>query len=82
MKGKEKEKEPSKRMMKAKKYFEKYGVPGVSLAGLLWGFHISAAIGLAGGARKSYVSLWATIAIIAQALVIGILIMSGINLFS
>ena len=82
MKGKEKEKEPSKRMIKAKKYFEKYGVPGVSLAGLLWGFHISAAIGLAGGARKSYVSLWATIAIIAQALVNGILIMSGINLFS
>lgn len=53
MKGKKEEKEPTKRMIKAKKYFEKYGVPGVSLAGLLWGFHISAAIGLAGGAKKA-----------------------------
>ncbi|SEL95979.1 hypothetical protein SAMN04488688_107114 [Paenibacillus sp. cl141a] len=33
-----KNKGPSKRAIKAKRYFEKYGVPGVSLAGILLGF--------------------------------------------
>ncbi|MDQ0185847.1 small multi-drug export protein [Cytobacillus sp. FSL R5-0569] len=79
IKGKKKEKEPSKRMLKAKKYFDKYGVPGVSLAGIVWGFHISAAIALAAGSNKGNVSLWNTIAIIVWALAIGILLMSGIS---
>jgi len=33
-----KNKGPSKRAIKARRYFEKYGVPGVSLAGILLGF--------------------------------------------
>lgn len=72
-------KEPSKRAIKAKRYFEKYGVPGVSLAGLLWGFHISAAIALAAGAAKSYVSLWIAISIVLWSAVVGGLLLSGVQ---
>lgn len=73
-------KEPSKRAIKAKRYFEKYGVPGVSLAGLLIGFHLSAGIALGAGAKKSYVSLWIVISIVAWSVVIGALVNSGVGL--
>ncbi|WP_020618863.1 small multi-drug export protein [Paenibacillus daejeonensis] len=73
-------KEPSKRAIKAKRYFEKYGVPGVSLAGILLGFHISAGIALAAGAAKSYVSLWITISIAVWSIGIGVLLISGVGL--
>ncbi|WP_028562635.1 small multi-drug export protein [Paenibacillus pinihumi] len=73
-------KEPSKRAIKARQYFEKYGVPGVSLAGILLAFHISAGIALAAGAKKSYVSLWITISIAAWSAVIGGLLMLGVEL--
>jgi len=72
-------KEPSKRAIKARKYFEKYGVPGVSLAGILLAFHISAGIALAAGAKKSYVSLWITISIAVWSIVIGGLLMLGVE---
>jgi hypothetical protein len=75
-------KEPSKRAIKAKRYFEKYGVPGVSLAGLLIGFHLSAGIALGAGAKKSYVSLWIVISIVAWSVVIGVLVESGVGLLS
>lgn len=73
---------PSKRALKAKRYFEKYGVPGVSLAGLIIGFHISAAIALGAGAKKSYVSMWITISVVVWSVVIGILVESGVGLLS
>ena len=82
IKSKKKDKEPSKRALKARRYFEKYGVPGVSLAGILLGFHIAAAIPLAARANKSYVSLWITISIILWSVVVGILSVSGVNLLS
>ncbi|GAB6930786.1 hypothetical protein JCM10914A_47690 [Paenibacillus sp. JCM 10914] len=72
-------KEPSKRAIKAKRYFEKYGVPGVSLAGILLAFHLSAGIALAAGAKKSYVSLWITISIAVWSIVIGGLLMLGVE---
>lgn len=82
VKSKKKDKEPSKRALKARRYFEKYGVPGASLAGILLGFHIAAAIPLAARANKSYVSLWITISIILWSIVVGILSVSGVNLLS
>lgn len=82
VKSKKKDKEPSKRALRARRYFEKYGVPGVSLAGILLGFHIAAAIPLAAKANKSYVSLWITISIILWSIVISILSVSGVNLLS
>lgn len=78
---KKKDKEPSKRAIKAKRYFEKYGVPGVSLAGILLGFHISAAIAIAAGAKKSYVSLWIIISIALWSIAVGVLLISGVQLF-
>lgn len=77
-----KHKEPSKRAIKARRYFEKYGVPGVSLAGILLGFHISAGIALGAGAKKSYVSLWILISIVVWAVVVGALVLSGVGLLS
>lgn len=82
VKSKKKDKEPSKRALKARRYFEKYGVPGSSLAGILLGFHIAAAIPLAARANKSYVSLWITISIILWSVVVGILSVSGVTLLS
>ncbi|GAA0352138.1 small multi-drug export protein [Bacillus horti] len=73
------DKEPSKRAIRARRYFEKYGVPGVSLAGILLGYHLSAGIALAAGANKSYVSLWITIAIALWSIVIGVLFGYGIG---
>lgn len=82
VKSKKKDKEPSKRALKARRYFEKYGVPGVSLAGILLGYHIAAGIPLAARANKSYVSLWISISIILWSVVVGILSVSGVNLLS
>ncbi|MDQ0220334.1 hypothetical protein ELQ35_03170 [Peribacillus cavernae] len=82
VKSKKKDKEPSKRALKARRYFEKYGVPGVSLAGILIGFYVSAGIPLAAKVNKSYVSLWITISIILASVAVGILSVSGVNLLS
>ncbi|WP_054709504.1 small multi-drug export protein [Bacillus sp. JCM 19041] len=81
-KNKNKKKEPSKRAIKARRYFEKYGVPGVSLAGILLAFHLAAGIALAAGAKRSYVSLWMTISIVLWAVVVGVLFIFGIDLLS
>lgn len=75
-------KAPSKRAIKARRYFEKYGVPGVSLAGILLGFHLSAGIALGAGAKKSYVSLWITLSIVTCGIVFGVIFRSGVGLLS
>jgi len=72
-------KEPTKRAIKARRYFEKYGVPGVSIAGILIAFHISAGIALAAGAKKRHVSLWITIAIIFWSIIIGAILEFGVE---
>ncbi|PTI40241.1 small multi-drug export protein [Staphylococcus succinus] len=82
VKKKKKKKEPSKRAIKARRYFEKYGVPGVSLAGILLSFHVASGASLAAGANKKYVSLWITVSIALWSIVIGGLLMFGINLFN
>lgn len=79
VKKKQTTKEPSKRSKRARQLFEKYGVPGVSLAGILLAFHLAAGIALAAGAKRSYVSLWMTISIALWAIVFGVLFMSGIH---
>ncbi|GAK09502.1 LOW QUALITY PROTEIN: hypothetical protein JCM19038_3342 [Geomicrobium sp. JCM 19038] len=81
-KKKKKEKEPSKRAIRAKHYFEKYGVPGCGISGILIAFHLAAGIALAAGANRAYVSLWMTIGIVLWAVVIGVLFISGITVFS
>ncbi|WP_249529757.1 small multi-drug export protein [Paenibacillus brevis] len=75
-------KEPSKRAIKARRYFEKYGVPGVSLAGVLLGFHLSAGIALGAGAKKNYVSLWITISIVLCAVIFGVVFRSSVAVLS
>ncbi|WP_130859354.1 small multi-drug export protein [Gracilibacillus phocaeensis] len=53
----------NKRKNRAQKIFNKYGVAGISFAGPIICFHVCAAISIASGAKKAYVSIWQAIGI-------------------
>ncbi|MBM7839258.1 putative membrane protein [Alkalihalobacillus xiaoxiensis] len=74
-----KEKKDGGRWKRAQGLFQRYGVPGVSFAGPLIGYHIGAAIALASGASRQYITLWMTIAITAWSIVLGVLLYFGIE---
>jgi membrane protein YqaA with SNARE-associated domain len=73
-------KKQSKRRNRAQHLFNKYGVPGVSFAGPFICFHVCAAISIAAGAKKSYVSIWQTIGIVAWSVALGVAFHYGVNL--
>ncbi|WP_139365688.1 hypothetical protein [Shouchella patagoniensis] len=79
VRGGNKERKEGGRWRRAQNFFRKYGVPGVSLAGPLIGYHIGAAIALAAGASRQYVTLWQIIAITLWAIALTIAFALGAN---
>jgi uncharacterized membrane protein len=77
-----KSKAASKRNVRAKKIWNKYGLPGLALLGpILIGIHISAFIGMSLGAKKSWAMLWMISSLAVWTLVFGILTMLGFDFF-
>lgn len=70
----------SKRRNRAQNLFNKYGVPGISFTGPLICFHVAAAVSVASGAKRTYVSLWQTIGIVTWSVALGIAFHYGVNL--
>ncbi|PPA71595.1 small multi-drug export protein [Jeotgalibacillus proteolyticus] len=76
------EKKKNKRQERAKKIWNRYGLPGLALLGpILIGTHIAAFIGMSLGAQKSWTLLWLTISIGIWSLVFGIATMLGFDFF-
>ncbi len=73
-------KKDHKRENRAQKIFNKYGVAGLSFSGPIISFHICAAISIASGAKKTYVSMWQAIAIAVWSIALGIAFHYGVNL--
>ncbi|MFS0645199.1 small multi-drug export protein [Siminovitchia sp. 179-K 8D1 HS] len=64
---------PGKRQERAKKIWNKYGLPGLSLLGpILIGIHIAAFIGLTLGATRNWTLLWMTISLALWSVVFGV----------
>lgn len=73
LKKKGTQKTPGKRQERAKKIWNKYGLPGLSLLGpVLIGIHIAAFIGLTLGATRNWTLLWMTISLALWSVVFGI----------
>ncbi|WP_404332482.1 small multi-drug export protein [Mesobacillus maritimus] len=73
---------PSKRNERAKKIWNKYGLPGLALLGpILIGIHIAAFIGMSLGAKKGWAMLWMISSLALWTLVFGILTMLGFDFF-
>jgi len=73
----------NRRMERAHKLFNKYGVPGVALIGpLVFGHHIGAFISLVSGSSKRYVTLWMTIGVLVWTVGAGVLAAIGIDVVS
>ncbi|WP_026584352.1 small multi-drug export protein [Bacillus sp. J33] len=59
------EEKESGRSKRGKKIWNRYGLPGLALAGpILIGTHIAAAIGMGLGAKKQWTTLWMTISLL------------------
>lgn len=72
----------SKRSERAKRLWNKYGLPGMILLGpILIGTHIAAFIGMALGASKRMTTIWSIVSIGLWALVFGVLTALGYDLF-
>ena len=75
-------KSPSKRSERAKKIWNRYGLPGLALLGpILIGTHIAAFIGMSLGAEKKWAILWLTISIAVWTLIFGIATELGFEFF-
>lgn len=77
-----KEKAKNKRQERAKRIWNKYGLPGLALLGpILIGTHIAAFIGMTLGAKKSWTLIWLTVSIAIWTLVFGIATVMGFDFF-
>ena len=77
-----KEEKESKRSERAKKLWNKYGLPGMLLLGpILIGTHIAAFIGMSLGASKRQTTIWSVISIALWAVVFGVLTALGFDFF-
>lgn len=77
-----KEVKESKRSERAKRLWNKYGLPGMLMLGpILIGTHIAAFIGMTLGASKKQTTIWSVISIAVWALVFGILTALGFDFF-
>lgn len=73
----------NRRIQKAKIYFNKYGVPGISLLGPLVGTnHIGALVCIIAKANKRNIILWQTISIIIWAVGSGVLLIYGVDIYN
>lgn len=70
----------NKRKNRAQKIFNKYGVAGLSFAGPIICYHVCAAISIASGAKKAYVSVWQAIAIATWSVALGVAFHYGVKL--
>ncbi|WP_227995180.1 small multi-drug export protein [Oceanobacillus sp. CFH 90083] len=73
-------KKENKRSKRAQNIFNKYGVAGISFAGPIICFHVCAAISIASGANKTYVSIWQAIGIGTWSIALGVAFHYGVNL--
>jgi uncharacterized membrane protein len=72
----------NRRFVKARHYFDKYGVPGLALLGPIVGAnHISALVSVVAGARKENVVLWQVISISVWGIGSGLLLFYGIDAY-
>lgn len=73
----------NKKSERAKRIWNKYGLPGLALLGpILIGTHIAAFIGMTLGATKRNTTVWLTISIAVWTLAFGILTALGFDFFS
>ncbi|VEF47367.1 putative small multidrug efflux protein [Bacillus freudenreichii] len=71
-----------KREARAKRIWNKYGLPGLALLGpILIGIHIAAFIGLTLGAAKNWTILWMTISLLIWSIVFGAAAYYGVEVF-
>lgn len=72
----------SKRSERARKLWDKYGLPGMLLLGpILIGSHIAAFIGMTLGASKQATMTWSIISIAGWSLIFGLVTALGFDLF-
>ncbi|MEK3890445.1 small multi-drug export protein [Bacillus sp. FSL K6-3431] len=75
-------KENNKRQDRAKKVWNKYGLPGLAILGpVLIGTHIAAFIGMSLGATKRWTMLWMTISLVLWSVIFGVAAFYGIGIF-
>lgn len=73
----------NKKSERAKRIWNKYGLPGLALLGpILIGTHIAAFIGMTLGATKKNTTIWLTISIAVWTLTFGILTALGFDFFT
>ncbi|MDA3129122.1 small multi-drug export protein [Aliibacillus thermotolerans] len=77
---KKKEASSAKRKERAKRIWNKYGLPGLAFLGpIVLGIHIAAFIGMSLGASKYWTILWMTISLLLWTLFFGIVTMLGFD---
>ncbi|WP_422122994.1 small multi-drug export protein [Planococcus sp. X10-3] len=73
----------NKKSERAKRIWNKYGLPGLAMVGpILIGTHIAAFIGMTLGATKKNTTVWLTISIAVWTLAFGILTALGFDFFT
>ncbi|MGE7625243.1 small multi-drug export protein [Viridibacillus sp. NPDC096237] len=73
----------NRRFQKAKTYFNKYGVPGISLLGPIIGTnHIGALVCIIAKVNKKNIILWQTISIVIWAVGTGVLLIYGVDIYN
>lgn len=73
----------NRRFQKAKLYFNKYGVPGISLLGPVIGTnHIGALVCIIAKANIKNIILWQSISIVIWAVGTGVLLIYGVDIYN
>lgn len=76
-------KKANARSERAKKVWNKYGLPGLTLLGpILIGTHIAAFIGLTLGADRKWTTLWSTVSIALWTIIFGVVTLTGFSFFT
>lgn len=77
-----KEQTPSKRSIRAKELWRKYGLPGMLMLGpILIGTHVAAFIALVLGGSKQQTTIWSVVSIVAWAIVFAVVTALGFDFF-
>jgi hypothetical protein len=72
---------PNERYARARRLWDRYGLPGVSFGGpILTGVHVAAAVALLAGSRARDVAVWMTASIAAWTVVLTIASVTGLSL--
>ncbi|MFC4354711.1 small multi-drug export protein [Chryseomicrobium palamuruense] len=77
-----KEQMPSKRSIRAKELWRKYGLPGMLMLGpILIGTHVAAFIALVLGGSKQRTTVWSVVSIVAWAIFFAVVTALGFDFF-